>query len=205
MSITIHYKGSIRDLALISKLQEEMVDVCEIMNWEYHLLNEDLTKPFDATLTHSEGAAHIDGHIPLKGIIINVDPENESLDLLFTPERNLSSFMLEILKDEGTIDKNHNWIFCKTQYGGVDSHIAIIKLLRHLKQTYIPDMEVKDEGEYWETGDKERLMGKRGFLFGKMVQFEKALSSIEVDDNTSTEELVKKIEDVLRKINNKNK
>ncbi len=43
MGITIHYKGHIKGMALIDQLQKEMVDICESMNWEYHLLNEDLT------------------------------------------------------------------------------------------------------------------------------------------------------------------
>lgn len=204
MGITIHYKGSINDLALIDQIQQEMVDICQSMNWEYHLWNEDQSKPYDAELIHTNSGAKTEGHIPLRGISIITDPENESLDLLFNPQGQLSSFMLEILKHNGTLSKDHNWIFVKTQFGSVDSHIAIVKVLQYLKQTYIPDLEVKDEGEYWETGDKEHLMGKRGFLLGKMAQFEKALSSIEFEGEPTTEELVEKIEEVLTKMQNKN-
>jgi len=205
MGITIHYKGTIRDLALIEKLQEEMVDICQAMNWDYQLWNEDLSQPFDAKLTHKNGGASIEGHIPLKGISIITDPNNESLELLFNAEGRLSSFMLEILKHDGTLSKDHNWIFVKTQYGTIDAHIAIVKLLSYLKQNYIPDLEVKDEGEYWETGDKENLKGKRAFLFGKIAQFEKALSSIEIEGEPSTEEVVKKIEGAVAKLLNKNR
>ncbi|MDZ7262450.1 MAG: hypothetical protein ONB05_10140 [candidate division KSB1 bacterium] len=159
--------------------------------------------PFNATLKHEGNVAKIEGHIPLRGIIIQVDPKNESLDLLFDPQGNLSSFMLEILKHDGTLPMDHNWVFVKTQFGTVDSHIAIVKLLRYLKQKYIPDLEVHDEGEYWETGDKERLMGNRAFLFAKMAQFEKALSSIEIEGDFTPEELIEKIEEALRKMENK--
>jgi len=205
MGITIHYRGSIKHLSLIDQFQKEMVDFCKSMNWKYHLWNEDQSKPFDAELVHTNEGATIEGHIPLRGISIITDPNNESLDLLFTPEGNLSSFMLEILRHDGTLSKDHDWIFVKTQYGSIDSHIAIVKLLQYLKQKYIVDLEAKDEGEYWETGDKERLMSKRGFLFGKMAQFEKALSSVEFDHEPTTEEVVEKIEEVIRKLQRKNK
>ncbi|UCE06798.1 MAG: hypothetical protein JSW07_01780 [bacterium] len=203
MGITIHYRGSIKDCSLIDKIQKEMADICNSMDWDYQLWNEDQSKPFDAKLVHAEQGASIEGHIPLRGISIVTDPKNESLDLLFNPEGKLSSFMLEILTHDDTLSKDHDWIFVKTQYGSIDAHIAIVKLLRYLKQKYIPDLEVKDEGEYWETNDKEHLMSKRGFLFGKMVQFEKALSSIEFDHEPSTEEVVEKIEEIIGKMQEK--
>ena len=127
------------------------------------------------------------------------------LGLLFNPEGNLSSFVLEIMKYDGTINKNHNWIIVKTQFGTVDAHITTVKLLRYLKKNYIPDLEVKDEGEYWETNDKEHLMGKRAFLAGKIAQVEQALSSIEIEDEITPEELADKIEEVFRKLQNKRK
>lgn len=203
MGITIHYCGTIKDRSLIGELQEEMTDICQSMNWEYQLWNEDQSQPFDAQLVHTDNGAEIKGHIPLRGITIITDPQNESLDLLFNPQGQLSSFMLEILKHDGTLDKDHNWVFVKTQFGSVDAHIAIIKLLQYLKRSFIPDLEVIDEGEYWETEDKERLMGKRGFLSGKMAQFEQALSNIKFDHEPTTEEVIQKIEQVLKKIMNK--
>lgn len=194
MGITIHYKGHIKSMALIDQLQKEMVDICESMSWDYDLLNEDLNQPFSAELIHTDRGAEINGHIPLKGIIINTDPNNESFDLLFNPKGQLSSFMLEILLDEGTISEELLWVFVKTQYGPIDAHIAIVKLLDYMKKNYVPDLEVKDEGEYWETRDRERLMGKRGFIAGKMVQVEKALSSIKFDHEPSSEEVLEKID-----------
>lgn len=200
MGITIHYKGNIKSMSLIDQLQKEMVDICESMNWKYHLLNEDLNKPFSAELIHTERGAEIEGHIPLKGIIITTDPNNESLDLLFTPKGQLSSFMLEILLHEGTLDEEMRWCFVKTQFGPIDAHIAIVKLLDYMKKKYVPDLEVKDDGEYWETLDRERLMGKRGFISGKMAQFEKALSAVKFDHEPSREEVLEKIDEVIKRM-----
>ena len=200
MGITIHYRGSINSLSLIEKLQDELVDICQSMSWDYHVWNKDLNKPFDAKFVHSESGAEIKGHIPLRGITIQTDPQNESLKLLFNRNREMSDFVTEIMKHEGTLDKKFNWLFVKTQFGAVDAHIAIIKLLKYLKQNYISDLEVNDEGGYWETGDKEALMGKRGFLLGKMSQVEKALSEIKFDHEPTREEMLRKIDEALKNV-----
>ncbi len=200
MGISIHFRGSINNLADIDQFQVELVKICEVMNWEYHLVNEDQTQPFSAKLVHSDLGAKIEGHIPLRGIIIDMDPQNESLRLLFTPEGKLSDFMLEILKHDGTLDKNFDWLSVKTQFGAVSSHVALVKLLRYLQQTYLPDLEVKDEGEYWESGDVEKLMGHRGFLTGKIMQLERALANVQFDHEPTTEEVLQKLEEIIEKM-----
>jgi len=206
MGITIYYRGSIEELSLIEPIQQQMVEFCQSMNWKYQLWDEDFNKPFNAKLIHhGEQRVEIKGHIPLKGITIQSDPNNETLDLLFNPAGKLSSFMGEILIHEGTLTEEQNWQFVKTQFGTVDAHIAIIKLLRLLKQGYIPNLEVRDEGEYWETADREHLIAKRAFLFGKMTQVKKALAAITFDHEPTTEEFAEKVEEVLRKIMGKRK
>lgn len=203
MGITIYYRGSIEDISLIEPIQREMIEFCQSMNWKYHLWNEDMSKPFGARLVHSEKSAEIKGHIPLQGISIDSDPNNETLNILFNPEGRLSSVMQEILIHEGSLTWDQAWLFVKTQFGTVDAHIAITKLLQYLKQSYIPNLQVKDEGEYWETADKERLIARRGFIFGKMTQVEKALSSIKFDHEPTQEEVIQKIDRVIRKLMNK--
>ena len=204
MGIAINYKGSITDLSMIDKLQKEMVDFSKAMNWKYRLWSEDQSKPFDAKLLHTEKGSEIKGHIPLKGITIVIDKDNGGLDLLFNPERKLTSFLSEIMIYDGTIKEEHRWESIKTQFGAVDSHIAIVKILQHVREKYIPDLDVIDEGEYWETNDREHLMGKRAFLAGKIAQFSKTLSSVKFKGEPTAEDVAKKIEEVFHKMN-KNK
>ncbi len=203
MGITIYYRGSIEDLNLIEPIQKELVEFCQSMNWNYRLWNQDLTKPYRARLVQTPKGAEIKGYVPLKGISIYSDPNNEILDVLFNPEGRLSSFIQEILIHEGKLTWDQAWLFVKTQFGTVDAHIGIIKLLQFLKQTYIPNLEVHDEGQYWETADRERLIGLRGYIFGKMSQLEKALSSIRFDHEPTEEEMLRKIDSVLKKMMNK--
>ncbi|MEO7046854.1 MAG: hypothetical protein ABI091_16245, partial [Ferruginibacter sp.] len=46
----------------------------------------------------------------------------------------------------------------KTQYAGLDAHIAIIKLLKYLSKKYLKDFTLIDEGYYWETDDEKILL-----------------------------------------------
>jgi len=129
-----------------------------------------------------------------------VEPENESVNLLFNPQGELTSFMLEIMQHDGTLTKDQMWVSVKTQFGTVDAHIAIAKLLKYVQKKYIPNLIVKDEGEYWETESREHLVKKRAFLFGKLALVEKALKSIELDGNETSDQLVEKIERALKNL-----
>ncbi len=203
MGITIFYRGSIEDLSLIDPIQKEVIKFCQSMNWKFRLTDEDMSKPFNARLVHSDKGAKIKGHIPLRGISVDSDPDNETLSLLFNPKGRLTSFLREILINEGSIAPDQDWLFVKTQFGTVDAHIAIVKLLQYLKQSYIPNLEVNDDGEYWETADRERLIARRGYIFGMMTQVAKALTSANFDNVTTRGELIQKIDEVLRNLNKK--
>ncbi len=200
MGITIHFKGQIKNFDLIPRLQEELVDICQTMNWEYKLWNEDLAQPCDAKLVHTEKGAEIVGHIPLKGISIKVDEKNERLDILFNPEGKLSNFIHEVMVIEGTIAKDPAWNSTKTQFGKMDSHIATIKILKYVRDTYVPDLKVTDEGGYWETEDKNILLERRGFIFGKINQLEKALSAMEMPPDSDPDEIIRKLQEILIKM-----
>ncbi|NWG28500.1 MAG: hypothetical protein HXY48_08200, partial [Ignavibacteriaceae bacterium] len=89
--------------------------------------------------------------------------------------------------------------FIKTQFAPPEIHIAIVKLLKYLKNKYIANLEVIDEGGYWETEDKELLIKNISFLNRKMDQVEEIISSI-VDDlnQLSKEEAIILLEKTLR-------
>ena len=80
-------------------------------------------------------------------------------------------------------------------------HITIIKLLKYLQKRYIPDLQVIDEGDYWESGDREKLKEKMAFLDEKMDRVAEALSSVDFADFSeyTDSEMVSLIEQILRK------
>jgi hypothetical protein len=53
------------------------------------------------------------------------------------------------------------WCFVKTQFGPVEGHVALIEMLRALKREFLPDLEVSDDGRYWEKHDLAELVRLR--------------------------------------------
>ena len=48
--------------------------------------------------------------------------------------------------------------YCKTQFAGIETHLKVIEILR-LIEPYFECLDVIDEGEYWETNNKNILQG----------------------------------------------
>ena len=132
MGLSIHYNGIIKDGSLIPKLVDEVKDICNSLQWKYHL--------FDDVL--------------VKGICFS-PPECEPLFFTFSKSGVLCSpVLLQYDIHPATT------ISVKTQFAGMDVHKAVIKLLKHLKANYFSEFELSDEGYYWETGD-ETILKKR--------------------------------------------
>ena len=56
------------------------------------------------------------------------------------------------------------WCWVKTQFGPIEGHVALVELLAGLKKEFMPDLEVMDEGGYWEHRDVTQLRQKIEFL-----------------------------------------
>jgi hypothetical protein len=72
------------------------------------------------------------------GLILYPHPDCEPVELLF--------------ENEIFLDR-----FTKTQFAGAETHILIIEFLRSIEPLFL-DFTVEDDGEYWESGLKERLL-----------------------------------------------
>jgi hypothetical protein len=152
MGISIHYKGTLTDQNKIDRLRDELIDISKVMNWEYILVEPD--------------ESDINTHPPIYGILLNMKNGCEPLSFIFDKSGRICSRISLMDYDES--DKNLLGESIKTQYGSVDEHIRIIKLLRYIKKVYINDLEVYDEGEYWENSNKDRLNYLFDFLNNKM-------------------------------------
>ena len=67
------------------------------------------------------------------------------------------------------------WCFVKTQFGTLEGHVALVEMFAALKAEFFPDLEVRDEGDYWETRDVNGLAKKMAFLQAAIEQFGKGL------------------------------
>jgi len=173
------------------------------MNWKWTSLDEDWNKPATATfvteIVDGSPIAQIEGHLPLKGV--SLTPEGaDSLSFFFDPEGNLRDPINLISIMDGTLKPEDAWVFSKTQFSSPETHVRIVGLLRYLKEHHIPDLEVQDEGEYWETGSFETLKQKMDFVAGKMDEISNELSRVSSGhiSEFSAEELGFMIEGLIR-------
>ena len=148
IGITIHYRGKIADLARIEDLEDRVLD-----------LSLDLGG--HAQVWRSSGDA--DPTRIVRGLILDHAPGQESMSLLISPEGWLIGLM-EIEDAEAGRLTEAPWCFVKTQFGSLEGHVALIEILAALKHEFIPDLEVNDEGGYWETRDIKLLAQRFGFL-----------------------------------------
>lgn len=158
MGITINFKGSLTDLSKLPKLINEVEDICKIMKWEFMILDNDWSLPENAKIVEKNDDVRIIGNPGLKGIGFKPHKNCEWVDLFFDKNKTLSSIETKCLQLQEKSDKNkYVWNSVETQAVPVLIHIAIIKLLRWLKKNYIHDLEVFDQGKYWETDNIDIL------------------------------------------------
>ncbi|MFC1479175.1 hypothetical protein ACFL6F_01130 [Planctomycetota bacterium] len=134
MGVTLHFQGKVESVDNRKSLISELEDICKDMKWDYNLLDEDDN---------------------VEGIVISVDKGCDPLPFLFDKTGKLCSVSTLVAFEEDADYKYY--VSVKTQFTTLDAHIAIIKLLKYIKRKYINDLNVTDEGKYWETEDKNLL------------------------------------------------
>lgn len=164
MGVCINYSGKLKSVKKIYQFIEEIEDIAKIMDWKYTILDEDWTKECDVKFVNDPVTKELEivGNAYLKGIIIT-PPNCESMQFLFDNKGNLTDFVQIAMQNSFKKHKPpKQWT--KTQFAGAEIHITLIKLLKYLKKTYIPNLSVYDEGGYWETENREELENNMGII-----------------------------------------
>lgn len=179
MGLSIHYSGYISNLKFIKTLTEEVIDICTDLGWDFKTINN----------------FEIDG--------IAFWPEkSEPIFLTFNKDGRLLSPVNILAKDIFDGERvEKELIFTtstKTQYAGIEAHIATIKLLRHLSKKYMQDFMLVDEGLYWETNDEKILQDSFKRYIEIIAIFCEALKEVSSVPGESAESLGDRIEKLLR-------
>ncbi|MCO6478652.1 MAG: hypothetical protein J5I94_18610 [Phaeodactylibacter sp.] len=199
MGLSLHYRGSLTDKRAVHQLVEEVEDIAKAMNWKYTILDEDWSKAPTAGLDNTDtGGIQITGTLALKGISFQVHPKCEWVYLFFNASCVISSPVQVAMSASEGYPAHAQWHAVKTQFAGPDAHVAIVRLLRYLKGKYLHDLEVTDEGKYWETGDYEYLKAQIEKLGMAIEMVGMALENL--DQGSSEEDIVERIEQVLREL-----
>jgi hypothetical protein len=196
MGVSIHYRGRLDNTDQLPVFLERLMAIASGIGWQYRVLDEDWSVPANGVLEHGGENAEIRGHLGLKGIQLKPPGESEPLDFFFDSKGYLLSPINVILVQEGVLSLDDAWISVKTQFLSAEKHVTIVGLLKYIKEHHLPNLEVKDEGEYWETGDYRALEDKMGVIQDKIDYLSRELSSGCVGDTAglSADEIAERIE-----------
>ena len=201
MGLTLHYQGKINDIGQIEALQQEVQDICETMQWTYQMKTMNFKLP--PSIMQHHGIEEYEDMV-INGISFSPHPDSEYVQLYFSQQGILVNPLSLIYVDSNTNPLSIISCFTKTQFAGPEIHIAIVKLLKYLDEKYQLSLSVDDEGEYWEHLDKTRLYNnfERSGVLMDMVAH--ALEGMEDASVMAPAEILKQIENYLRKIGEKN-
>ena len=179
MGLSIHYTGYILNKDMLGPLIEEVTDICNSLNWESHSFDDD----------------------EIKGVCF-APKRSEPVFLTFNKMgRTLSAtnILVKDIYDDIRVPKESIYtISTKTQYAGIDAHIAIIKLLKHISKKYLKDFTLTDEGYFWETDDENILRQQFEKCDAAIDSVCEALNNLPNATGETPESLAERIEKLLR-------
>ncbi len=143
MGITISYRGSLDDLDRVEDFEDRVLDLALELEGQARIWR----------------SAKDDPRRMVRGLMLNLFPGQETTSLLLSPEGWLIN-PCEIEEAEKGELAGPPWCFVKTQFGPIEGHVALIELLTVLKREFFPNLEVRDEGRYWETRNLPGLARK---------------------------------------------
>ncbi len=203
MGITLFASGKVDTIEDLPRLIKDLKEIAEERGWKYRVIEDNFDARPNASLAQIDSdtpGAVIKGTLGLKGVVLNVSAGAEPLQLLFDQNGILSGMPQQLfwIEDQG---KSERFTMCKTQFAHIDGHVEIVELLSMLKDRYISNLAVHDEGGYWENRDKKTLAEKRIFLDQCIRHTEKAIGSIDIseEDLKDPGKIASRIENALQK------
>lgn len=160
MGVTIYYRGTVNDISEIPVLEDRLLDFAFSMGGTGRICR--FVSDTDPTRV-------------VRGLILELAPGQESLSLLISPEGHLTP-LFQIEEAEQAPFNEPPSCFVKTQFGSPNGHIAIVHLLHAIRQRFVSNLAVVDEGEYYETRDTQQLIKKMAIVNNAIASFAKKLN-----------------------------
>lgn len=171
MGVTIHYRGTLRDPRKLDEFCEEVRALIEPWGWE--------ARPYEATSNKIRIMAYATGKhegravagrllstYRIRGLILLPHFACEPVPILIETHSGLL-MDFEAPPDRSTLEPG---TFVKTQFAPIEIHERICKLLYEIREGFIPDLDVSDEGDYFRTGDREILELSRKYVERDLAQ-----------------------------------
>lgn len=166
MGMTIHYRGRLAHLSQLETLEDLLIDLVLELGGQVNVWRS---------------VAEHDSSRMVRGLLLNVEPGQETLSLLFSPEGFLTT-LVDISDAELGTMQELPWCSIKTQYGTPVGHAAVVEILTLLRDYFLPDLEVRDETEYWEHRDPQRMIAALDRNAMVIRTFAEALENTQLTD-----------------------
>lgn len=231
MGLSIHYSGQIADKNRLPQLIEEVEEIAKVHGWKYSIYerefpeeskeahsNESLQNKskHDGKLYGIDFTPH--GSEPISIAFLSNGRMSSVMQLYcwgeFKEEKHIEinnanvneQGELEMHNEELilTADYYQRYLYkcsSKTQYAGVQAHEMVIGVFRYLNKNFLKDFELIDEGNFWETYDKDLLIRTFERYTSLINGFASALTETKKKED---EDLDAYMERVIREFRGKN-
>jgi hypothetical protein len=132
MGVTIHFEGRLRGPDAYLTVVTTARRFAQGHGWECDQIEEKVTK-----LKRVRNEEDWDYEGSVKGVVLQPHQNSEPMRLEFDSDLYIQEYT-------------------KTQFAPLETHIAIVELLNQIEPCF-EKLEVFDEGEYFETGDRDIL------------------------------------------------
>jgi len=149
MGLSIHYSGRFNSSACLRDMVDEITDIVNTFRWPFEVYRSEFP-----TLNFSE--EHDENFYGMSF----TPPGCETVFLCFLSNGRMTSpLSVQFFKHSQDPEERQlmYYLSVKTQYAGIDVHRTIIRLFRHIRQNYLTEFEMVDEGKFWETNDEAVL------------------------------------------------
>jgi hypothetical protein len=149
MGITVAYRGRLADPTRVEDFEHRLLDFALEVGGMGQVWR-----------SHADDSERM-----VRGVILNLAPGQEPASLLLSPEGWLIG-LVDIEDAESGRLTEPPWCFTKTQFGPLEAHVALVEMLAALRREFLPDLEVSEEGGYWQTRDLAELTRRRSRVKG---------------------------------------
>ncbi len=199
MGLSLHYSARLRQLDQLPQFVEEIEDICGSLGWPSQ--REEMTVEVPARYVPLEpGNGHDPKLVPINGIHFT-PPECETVSFIFTPQ-GWTSRAINLAIADTLYDISPDLIYSisvKTQFAGPDVHIALVTLLKYLEKKYFAEIKVNDEGQFWDTMDKDVLLKKFEAYSNMLDTFVSALENYRGPVADTAEGLAEQLREIMKR------
>ena len=194
MGLSFHYKGALKNPTLLKKMIEEVADIAQANQWEFHVFEEAFPSPIFTIDSYNNS---------IYGICFS-PPDCDVVCLTFLSNGKMCAFYNFEPSTVSVNELDDNYLSVKTQFAGPEIHKQLIKIFDYINKKYLENFDLTDEGNYWETKNDQLLEDTFEKYTNLINGFDSLLDSIPIGERETIEAYLIRIAEINNKKNDPN-